>query len=208
MGLLDILNGMQKGPRGQSDPSRGRSRGGMSPMLMALLGVLAYKAVKSFGSPSSATAQPAQPTGTGAGGLSDLVGRMFGGGSSAGAAGGPVAGASGSLAEMPGDLGTLLGGGAAGTLVSSGLGTLVQEFQERGYGHEAQSWVGNGQNAEIAPNDMADALGADTLDALTRQTGMNRSELLAGLAQHLPELIHQLTPNGRLPTEDEASRSA
>jgi uncharacterized protein YidB (DUF937 family) len=70
----------------------------------------------------------------------------------------------------------------------------------------AQSWIGTGPNKEIAPDDLATALGSDTLDALNRQTGVGRKELVAGLSQHLPNLIDQLTPNGRLPTEEEASR--
>src|SRR5450759_227626 len=44
MGLLDVLNGMQNGPRGPSDPNAKSS--GMSPITMALLALLAYKAVK------------------------------------------------------------------------------------------------------------------------------------------------------------------
>ena len=57
MGLLDIINGMQNGPRGQSQPSSNSSGkgGGMSPIMMALLGLLAYKAVKGRGG------QPAAP---------------------------------------------------------------------------------------------------------------------------------------------------
>ena len=43
MGLLDVLTGMRNGPRGHG------GGGGMSPITMALLGLLAYKAVKSFG---------------------------------------------------------------------------------------------------------------------------------------------------------------
>jgi uncharacterized protein YidB (DUF937 family) len=35
---------------------------------------------------------------------------------------------------------------------------------------------------------------------------MSMNDLLAGLSQHLPNLIDQLTPNGRLPTEQEAAR--
>ncbi len=41
MGLMDVLNGMQNGPRGQTTPGQG----GMSPLTMALLGLLAYKAI-------------------------------------------------------------------------------------------------------------------------------------------------------------------
>jgi hypothetical protein len=58
MGLLDVLNGMQNGPRGQREPSG--SGGGMSPITMAILGLLAYKAVKSF----SGGQPTARPTGS------------------------------------------------------------------------------------------------------------------------------------------------
>ena len=54
MGLLDVLNGMQNGPRGQPQPVAPGS-GGMSKTTMALLAFLAYKAYKSFNN-----SQPAQ----------------------------------------------------------------------------------------------------------------------------------------------------
>ena len=55
MGLLDVLNGMQNGPRGQR--TSGSGSGGMSPITMAVLGLIAYKAIKSFsGGQSSAPA--------------------------------------------------------------------------------------------------------------------------------------------------------
>ena len=45
MGLLDVINGMQNGPRGSSQPSA-QSGGGMSPLTMAILGLLAWMAEK------------------------------------------------------------------------------------------------------------------------------------------------------------------
>jgi uncharacterized protein YidB (DUF937 family) len=66
--------------------------------------------------------------------------------------------------------------------------------------------VDRGPNQEIAPADLKKALGSETLDALAKQTGLGRAELLEALSQNLPDLIDQLTPNGRLPTEEEASR--
>jgi hypothetical protein len=47
MGLRDIIQGMKNGPRGQPQPSSSGSGGGMSRIMMALLGLLAYKAPKS-----------------------------------------------------------------------------------------------------------------------------------------------------------------
>jgi uncharacterized protein YidB (DUF937 family) len=91
-------------------------------------------------------------------------------------------------------------------VLSGGLEKLLKDFQDSGHGKVAQSWVGTGPNQAIAPNDLAAALGVDTVDALTKQTGMGRADLLAGLSQDLPELVDQLTPKGRLPSSDEASR--
>jgi uncharacterized protein YidB (DUF937 family) len=83
---------------------------------------------------------------------------------------------------------------------------VLQDLQRSGQGRTAQSWVGRGENEPIAPDDLANALGADTISALTQQTGLSRDDLLAGLSQNLPDFVDQLTPEGHLPTEEEASR--
>jgi len=208
MGLLDVINGMQNGPRGQPQPSPPGASGGMSPMTMALLGLLAYKAVKSFSGGSDAPVPPTAGTATasdsGGGGLGGLLGGLFGGGQSRAA---PGSSSSGSLSDMiPGGLGALLGGGAAGGMLTNGLGNLVKDLQNSGQGGTVQSWIGTGPNQPIAPERLESAIGSDTLDALAKQTGMNRDDLLEALSQHLPQVVDHLTPNGRLPTEHEASR--
>ena len=189
----------------------------MSPIMMALLGLLAYKALKGRGSQPAAPASPGSrpsplpPGGTVAagnpgGGIGDILGGLLGGKPGRAPATKVPAGAkpAGSLSDLiPGGL---LGGAAAGSVLSGGLGKLIKELQDSGHGRVAQSWVDTGQNQEIAPQHLADALGSDTLDALSQQTGLGREDLLAGLSQHLPDLIDQLTPNGRLPNEEEAHR--
>lgn len=201
MGLMDILNGMQNGPRGQTQPGKG----GMSPMTMAILALLAYKALGHLkgGQPAPAPSGAPQlpPGGTVnaglPGGLPGGLGDLLKGG---GAGGGGL----GDL--LKGGLGGLLAGGAAGTILSGGLGDLLKQFQENGQGDKADSWVGHGANKPIDPNDLGSALGADQISTLLEQTGLSRSELLQGLSQNLPDVINQLTPDGRLPTENEASR--
>jgi uncharacterized protein YidB (DUF937 family) len=182
MGLLDILTGMQNGPHGgQSQPAQ--KSGGMSPLMMALLGLLAYKAFKG----SSSQPAPSMPT-SGGGGLGDILGGLLGGGRPSGMPSGTPS------------------GGLGGSVLSGGLGNLLRGFQESGHGHTADSWVGTGPNKAIAPNDLADALGSDTLDTLSQQTGMGRNDLLEALQHQLPGFVDQLTPHGRIPSEDEASR--
>ena len=61
-------------------------------------------------------------------------------------------------------------------------------------------------NKQISEGELASALGTDTLDTLSKQTGMGREDLLSGLSQHLPRFVDQLTPDGRLPNDDEAQR--
>jgi uncharacterized protein YidB (DUF937 family) len=183
MGLLDVLNGMQNGPRGPSTPSA-QSGGGMSPMTMAILALLAYKAVKHV---TGSTASPSTPA--------PAPSPAPGGGSLAG----------GGLGGLGGLLGGVLAGGAAGSVLSGGLGDLLKQFQQSGHGDTANSWVSPGPNKQIAPGDLANALGSDQINHLMSQSGLSREELLNGLSQQLPEVINHLTPDGRLPTEDELS---
>jgi uncharacterized protein YidB (DUF937 family) len=189
MGLIDVLNGMQNGPRGQRDPSS--SSGGMSPITMAILGLLAYKAVKSITSsqPSAAPANPRVPPGGNA-----INANLPGGGG-------------GGLGDLlSGGLGGLLGGGAAGSILSGGLNDLLKQFQQSGHSDTVNSWVGTGPNKTISPNDLANALGSDKINALIAQTGMSRDDLLHGLSEYLPQVVDQLTPEGRVPTEQEVHR--
>jgi uncharacterized protein YidB (DUF937 family) len=184
---MDVLNGMQNGPRGQRDP--GTASGGMSPITMAILGILAYKAVKGIagGHPTTAPANPpATPSGRPinvnvpeSGGLGDLLRNGLGG---------------------------LLAGGAAGTVLSGGLSDLLKQFQQSGHSETVNSWVGTGPNKEISPTDLANALGSERLNAVVAQTGMSRDDLLRELSQYLPQAVDQLTPEGRVPTEHEAQR--
>jgi uncharacterized protein YidB (DUF937 family) len=195
------------------------SGGGMSPIMIALLGLLAYKAFKGRGGqavPSGGMGQPGRlpaggtmSAGGSGGGLDDILGGLFGGkpGSMLGSATTGANPSGGSLSDLfPGGLGGVLGGAAAGSVLSGGLGNILKELQESGHGRVAQSWVGTGPNEEIAHKDLANALGSETLNTLSKQTGLSMDDLLVGLSQHLPDLVNQLTPNGRLPTEEEAAR--
>jgi uncharacterized protein YidB (DUF937 family) len=237
MGLLDVLNGMQNGPRGQQDPN---AKGGMSPITMAILALLAYKGIKHVTGSMQQAPAPGAPAPSripegrtidasaeapAGGGLGDILGGLLGGGqqsrtpgSSAAAPGGlgdvlgGLLGGGGARGAAPGGggLGGLLGGalagGAAGSILSGGLGSLLEQLQQNGQGQAAQSWVGKGPNQQISENDLARSIGLDDIDALSRHTGLSRDELLSGLSRELPNAVDELTPEGRLPTEQEASR--
>ena len=178
MGLMDVLNGMQNGPRGNATSS------GMSPATMAVIGLLAYKALKSFTSqPSSAPAGagqsvPPAPNANPGGGLGDL---------------------------LKGGLGGLLAGGAAGGVLSGGLGDLLKQFQQAGQGGAANTWVGNGPNKAISADDLSKVLDSDQIKTLIAHTGLSQDQVLSALSQHLPAVVNEMTPDNRLPSEQEVA---
>src|SRR5262249_20609668 len=113
MGLLDVLSGMSNPESGQRAPTS--SGGGMSPITKAIIGVLAFQAIKAFtgGQASAGTSAGKQSPETTGGGLDDL---------------------------LKGGLGGLLGGGAGGSGVRGGLDDLVQAFQANWKGGVDMSW--------------------------------------------------------------------
>jgi len=108
--------------------------------------------------------------------------------------------------------GKLLGaGGAAGGLsgllaggaLSGGLKELMERFRQTGQEPKAQSWVSTGANQSIAPHELEQALGDERINWLVEETGMPRDQLLTKLSGELPVAVDELTPDGRLPTDDE-----
>lgn len=151
MGLLDSLGGNRRGS-------------GMSPIMVGLMGLLAYRTLK------------------GKGRLADLLG---------------TGGASGGV----------LGGALSGGALGGGLKDLMERFREGGQEEKAQSWVSKGPNKSIDPKELEQSLGEERIQWLVEQTGMPRDQLLAGLSGELPDAIDKLTPEGRIPTDEELSRS-
>ena len=152
------------------------------PSMTALLGLLAlagYQNRDKLAELLGGAAQPAPaPAGTGAA-------------APGGAAGG-----------LGGILGGLLGNQrnqAPGGFLHSGLGEMLERFQQAGHGAAAQSWVAQGPNQELPPQHLEQAIGPDVLATLTQRTGLSREELLSRLSRELPQAIDRYTPDGRMP---------
>ena len=98
MGLIDVLQGVQNGPRGQREP--GTTSGGISKMAIALIALLGYKALKSFTGTQPTPAPGGNP------GVTPTEA------TSANASSGGIMGGLGDLLKGP--LGGILAGAAAG----------------------------------------------------------------------------------------------
>lgn len=155
-----------------------------TPSLLALLGLVAVAGYQNRGK------------------LSDMVD------SARQAPPGPAAsnGGSGLLAQ----LGQLFepGPGGLGTTVSSGLEDLMARFRTAGQGQKADSWVASGANMPLQDSDLESALGEDTLADIGQKTGLSRAELMRRLTTSLPDVVNDLTPDGRVPTATEVQAQA
>ncbi len=83
--------------------------------------------------------------------------------------------------------------------MGGGLGSLIEGLQRAGFGEQANSWVGRGQNLPIPGGALRDLLGAGGLASIARAAGVGEDEAADGLSQLLPEIVDRLTPDGQLP---------
>jgi uncharacterized protein YidB (DUF937 family) len=91
-------------------------------------------------------------------------------------------------------------GGGAGM---GGLGGLLQQLTQSGYGRQANSWVGTGANEPLPAQAWSKVLSPEQLSAIASQAGVSEDEARQGLSQLVPEVVDHLTPQGQVPPADE-----
>jgi uncharacterized protein YidB (DUF937 family) len=79
------------------------------------------------------------------------------------------------------------------------LQDLLETFKKNGQSEVAGSWVGAGQNKEIAPHQLEKAIGPEVLATLAQQSGLSREELICGLSSELPRALDKIHPKDGCP---------
>ncbi|HKZ10908.1 MAG TPA: YidB family protein [Rhodanobacteraceae bacterium] len=86
---------------------------------------------------------------------------------------------------------------------SGGLGGLVATLHQGGLGAVVDSWVGNGANQSVSGTQLGQALqgtaAGQHVEEMAQKLGVDPSRMLAQLAQHLPDVVNHLTPDGEVP---------
>ena len=134
-------------------------------------------------------------TSAGAGGLGDILGGVLGGQTTRGGFGGK-----GMLiaALMPMVLSWIKRNG--------GLSGALSKITGMGYENQARSWMSNQEvNDNLDPNEITRLFDESEIQQVAAHTGANEMEVRQGLAELLPEVMNQLTPNGNLENEPEAN---
>ncbi|MGC1467371.1 MAG: YidB family protein [Pseudolabrys sp.] len=109
--------------------------------------------------------------------------------------GGSLKGVLGSMAAAEGP--TLI----ASVLAKTNMGNLqgvVDQLQQGGLGDQVKSWLGNGSNMAVTPDQIKTALGNDQVKKIAEHFGVPVDAALKLLAEHLPAAVDQASPNGEV----------
>jgi len=82
---------------------------------------------------------------------------------------------------------------------NGGLQGVLGKFQQAGYGDQAQSWIGTGQNMPIDAGALSQIFGQGQLGQIADQLGISHDEAAGQLAQELPSVVDRMTPGGQIP---------
>lgn len=163
--------------------------------------------------------------------LGSVVASQLGGGQSQtqGGLGGLLGGLlGGQQKQAPADLGSILGqvvagqmsGGKGGfdkkTLLialipvvlgfiqkNGGLSGVLAKFNGAGLDNKAQSWVALDQdNDGLDAGDVMRLFGSDEIDNVCQKTGASQGEVCQGIAELLPQVMNDLTPNGNVGVDE------
>ena len=89
---------------------------------------------------------------------------------------------------------------------NGGLSGALSKITGMGYENQARSWMSNQEvNDNLDPNEITRLFDESEIQQVAAHTGANEMEVRQGLAELLPEIMNQLTPNGNLENEPEAN---
>jgi uncharacterized protein YidB (DUF937 family) len=91
----------------------------------------------------------------------------------------------------------------AGMLMNGGLQKILGRLQDNGKGAKGQSWVASGPNEPADAADIRDALDKDELAQIAKQLGVSEDEAAQAVAHVLPDVVDQVTPEGKVPPDQE-----
>lgn len=84
---------------------------------------------------------------------------------------------------------------------NGGLTGIISKLQQGGLTDHVGSWVGTGANMPVTGSQLQEVLGTGSIGQIAQQLGLSHGDASSGLAQVLPQIINQMTPNGQVPAD-------
>jgi len=101
-----------------------------------------------------------------------------------------------------GDIANALGGLLGNSEGGLDLSSLVSGLSSNGLGEIVGSWLGNGENASISPDQITDLLGSDKISEFASNLGLSVDSAKSALADALPQVVDQATSGENSMVED------
>lgn len=102
------------------------------------------------------------------------------------------------LGKMMGDKGAMAQAALEMFHQYGGLDGVLEKFNQAGLGNLVASWVGKGENLPISPNQITEVLGGTTIADMAAKFGLTPEMLSAQIAEHLPNVVDKMTPDGKV----------
>jgi uncharacterized protein YidB (DUF937 family) len=79
-----------------------------------------------------------------------------------------------------------------------GLGALLSKMDSGGLSAVVKSWLGDGNNEAISPDQITNILGADKISEFASKLGLSNEEAAGGLSEALPQMVDKASSGGSL----------
>lgn len=85
------------------------------------------------------------------------------------------------------------------------LSSVAQKFRESGLDEHVSSWISKGQNLPVVGDQIERALGYDAVANIANKLGITPAQAKDEIAEAVPEVVDEMTPEGQLPPRTPAS---
>lgn len=102
------------------------------------------------------------------------------------------------LGKMMGDKGAMAQAALEMFHQYGGLEGVLEKFNQAGLGNLVASWVGKGENMPLSPNQITEVLGGTAIADMAAKFGLTPEMLSAQIAEHLPNVVDKMTPDGKV----------
>jgi uncharacterized protein YidB (DUF937 family) len=86
------------------------------------------------------------------------------------------------------------------------LSSITQKFRDSGMDEQVSSWISKGQNLPVVGDQIERALGNDTVESIAAKLGISHDQAADELAEAVPEVVDEMTPEGQLPAAQQSQR--
>ena len=89
-------------------------------------------------------------------------------------------------------------GGLSGSGGGFNLSGLLNNLNSGGLGDLVNTWLGDGANASISPQQISDVLGQGNIADFAAKLGLSEQEAAGGLSEALPQMVDKASSGGSL----------